>query len=64
MFVDPCIIIRSINNQLDAVFSFFSLFLLYTPHVSGALGSHHQEYFNNCTCSLVTIVCGSSSGGL
>jgi tRNA G10 N-methylase Trm11 len=23
MFVDPCIIIRSINNQLDAVFSFF-----------------------------------------
>jgi hypothetical protein len=55
MFVDPCIIIRSINNQLDAIFSFF-LFLLYTLHVSGALCTHHQEYFKNCTCSLVTIV--------
>jgi hypothetical protein len=32
MFVDPCIIIRSINNQLDAVFSFF-LYFCYTLYM-------------------------------
>jgi hypothetical protein len=56
MFVDPCIIIRSINNQLDAVFSFF-LYFCYTlymfrvpfaPIIRSILKTVHAAWWQSC----------------